>query len=358
MHATVLHILPLIVITLSSFGMSRISAAAEVRVRKSYQSLTEDERKLFVQAVLDLKNRDAPTKGEKGKPQNMYDFFERQHDTSDTNAHGRSVFLPWHRKLLLDFENALRGLDAKYKDLTIPYWDWNTDSYPSDAKQGSGDNLFMGPNGAMADGWIVKDGPFKSGVWKTYEGVGTDGENVYGDLKRQFDGLNDLKDATVVPNLLKIGDFKDFRAALEAGDKLHNQAHGSAGGNVGQIGDPSEGANDPTFWLLHSYVDLLWARWECENGLQYVPTDKVKEVGIDGTMVSTPPFAAATTPRSQLNFFTLGYAYQYTDASAKSVTMTPANCPKATPEPDSIVIFVSAVILAAYRRPRRCTAVP
>ena len=33
-------------------------------------------------------------------------------------------FLTWHRKYLLEYENALRGLDEDFKCVTIPYWDW------------------------------------------------------------------------------------------------------------------------------------------------------------------------------------------------------------------------------------------
>ena len=74
-----------------------------------------------------------------------------------------------------------------------------------------------------------------------------------------------------------------------------------------------------------------------------MPTDKVKEVTIDGTMVSTPTVAEATTPRSQLNFFRLGYTYQYTDASGKLVTMSPEGCPAATPDPAGFLLLILAM---------------
>ena len=37
------------------------------------------------------------------------------------------MFLPWHRKFLVEFETALREMvkDGAYKCLTIPYWDWS-----------------------------------------------------------------------------------------------------------------------------------------------------------------------------------------------------------------------------------------
>ncbi|CAK4915209.1 unnamed protein product [Aphanomyces euteiches] len=42
----------------------------------------------------------------------------------NTEAHGTCVFLFWHRKFLLGYENMLRSLGDRYKCLTLPYWDY------------------------------------------------------------------------------------------------------------------------------------------------------------------------------------------------------------------------------------------
>jgi len=36
-------------------------------------------------------------------------------------AHQDSVFFPWHRELLYQFEKLLQSADPS---VTIPYWDW------------------------------------------------------------------------------------------------------------------------------------------------------------------------------------------------------------------------------------------
>src|SRR6202030_3023551 len=40
-------------------------------------------------------------------------------------AHGRPIFLPWHRAYLYFFELTLRG---QQPDLTLPWWDWTTNA--------------------------------------------------------------------------------------------------------------------------------------------------------------------------------------------------------------------------------------
>ncbi|RHY63892.1 hypothetical protein DYB38_011369 [Aphanomyces astaci] len=47
-----------------------------------------------------------------------------QEQMSNREAHGTCVFMFWHRKYLLGFENMLRSLGDQYKCLTLPYWDY------------------------------------------------------------------------------------------------------------------------------------------------------------------------------------------------------------------------------------------
>lgn len=59
----------------------------------------------------------------------------RAHDQNNDAAHN-GPFLPWHRKLLWDFETEVRGLDTKFKDFTLHYWNWTVDFFPSDLEKG------------------------------------------------------------------------------------------------------------------------------------------------------------------------------------------------------------------------------
>ncbi|KAH9130826.1 hypothetical protein LEN26_008155 [Aphanomyces euteiches] len=84
------------------------------RIRKSWDSLTADEQSTFVAAVA--------LAMDKGMLQKFVLIHSEQ--MSNTEGHGTCVFLFWHRKFLLSFENMLRSLGDRYKCLTLPYWDY------------------------------------------------------------------------------------------------------------------------------------------------------------------------------------------------------------------------------------------
>ena len=67
-------------------------------------------------------------------------------------GHGDSVFLPWHRELLYQFEQLLQSVDPT---LTIPYWDWTRNQSVTDAGYPF-KHAFIGTDGDDADGDKVK----------------------------------------------------------------------------------------------------------------------------------------------------------------------------------------------------------
>ncbi|KAF0718707.1 Aste57867_1533 [Aphanomyces stellatus] len=84
------------------------------RVRKSWDALSSDEQATFVSAL------------ELAMDKGMYQKFVYIHQErmSNMEAHGTCVFLFWHRKYLLAFENMLRSFGREYECLTLPYWDY------------------------------------------------------------------------------------------------------------------------------------------------------------------------------------------------------------------------------------------
>jgi len=120
-----------------------------MRVRKDWRDLTDTEQARYISAVQDL------------KAAGTYDQFVWTHAEVNNKdyAHGTSGFLPWHRKYLLEYENALRALSDDYSCVTVPYWDWAEDTdicaanggcttfdeNPSDSAQGSILEDFGGP---------------------------------------------------------------------------------------------------------------------------------------------------------------------------------------------------------------------
>ena len=47
---------------------------------------------------------------------------------------------------------------------------------------------------------------------------------------------------------------------------LHNHVHSTVGGHMG---DTLTAASDPIFYLLHSFLDLIWEQWRHKNQVRY-----------------------------------------------------------------------------------------
>ncbi len=263
-------------------------------IRKNQSKLTATEKKNFVDAVLAVKHN------------GFYDYLVDLHlsfisqDSDDTPryAHRCPSFLPWHRRLLLDFEQALRSVNPS---VTLPYWDWTVDRTATATMWGAN---FMGGNGRTSDGQVTT-GPFaySTGNWTLNVTVDT---RKY--LGRGF-GIYEtsLPTATQLQKVLGITPYDaapwnsaspvGFRNQLEGwlGPNLHNRVHDWVGGTMSSGASP----NDPVFWLHHCFIDKLWANWQAAHpGAGYRPTTATTDViSLDDPM---PPWTD-TTPRDMLN---------------------------------------------------------
>lgn len=90
-----------------------MAGACGPRVRKSYDRLTVDEKRLYRRAL--QKSMDA----------GYYIKFVEMHTEkmSEMEAHRVCMFTYWHRYFLLGFENMLRSLGPEFECVTVPYWD-------------------------------------------------------------------------------------------------------------------------------------------------------------------------------------------------------------------------------------------
>ncbi|OQR82366.1 hypothetical protein ACHHYP_16170, partial [Achlya hypogyna] len=88
--------------------------ACPPRVRKAWEKLTAAEQKTFNAAI------------EAAMDNGLYQRFMRIHQSMKSNreAHNTCVFLFWHRKFLVGFENMLRSLKPEFACLTLPYVDY------------------------------------------------------------------------------------------------------------------------------------------------------------------------------------------------------------------------------------------
>src|SRR5579864_4424103 len=129
--------------------------------RKNALTLTPGERKGFVDALLALKKSGVYggfVKTHMDSMMKIRAFANEPQDMDYRNAaHSGPVFLPWHRKLLLEFESALQKVDPA---VSIPYWDWASDSRlarPATSPIWQPD--FFGGDGTGANN-AVETGPF------------------------------------------------------------------------------------------------------------------------------------------------------------------------------------------------------
>ncbi len=234
-----------------------------VYVRKNVSKLTRTERRRFVEALLEVKRS-----GE-------YDEFVRLHiehfrgdgDRGLRAAHMTPSFLPWHRRFVLDLENALRRVDDS---VTVPYWDWTRDR--STTAVPWTDDL-LGGNGRSVDRQVMT-GPFAyaTGNWTLRARI-TNVEFLTRDLGRSRrpidlptrDDLNwALKDPVYDVSPWDSTVTKGFRNKMEGWGRSnnpwrnHNRVHRWVGGAM--LGGAS--VNDPVFWLVHAFVDMQWQRWQ------------------------------------------------------------------------------------------------
>jgi hypothetical protein len=250
-----------------------------MKTRKNVRRLTSAEKKRFVDAILVLKTQNSVIHP---GSQSRYDDFVEVHLNAMWDSavnvmrplswgHSDSVFLPWHRELLYQFEQLLQSVDPV---VTIPYWDWTRDQSSSDAGFPFTHD-FISVDGDDADSDRVKREPgapspypypFDPEAWSLTVSV-IDPSDSLNFFQRQFGERFDapslpLNDVTVT------GTGTNFRAAINGANSyttlrarsedLHNLVHRWTGGNMLRMTSP----NDPVFFLHHAQIDRMWSIWQ------------------------------------------------------------------------------------------------
>jgi len=264
------------------------------RERKNWNFLTPDERSLYIEAVQTLYSSGVYTKF----------VMIHQDGVNDPFAHGTSGFLPWHRKFLIEFENALRCLDVKFQCVTIPVWDWSEWQYycnkqggcssyaevPAQLKsdnpaaeslltafggpgtppntKGAGTGTPYGSTGQKDGVGCVTTGPFAG--WKDWEGYCLT-RGVNWSLKDSANGpLTDrMTLITLTTGKDNYGLDTGYRAGLQG--TPHNMAHNYLGGHMRSMRSPM----DPIFFSHHAFVDKNWALWQDCKDFESLTSDKI-----------------------------------------------------------------------------------
>jgi len=210
------------------------------RVRRSWYAISDDEKSLYVEALNTLK-----LNGE-------YDVFTTIHAYDNRNleyAHGSPGFFVWHRKFLLEFENALRSLGPRFACLTLPYWPFETEA--GRESQAAIYNWFGGPTDMDRNGCVTHPN-FRS--WRA-----TDAPCIHRTFNSQFSFIGEARIVDLIASNRAYGTTGGFRSLVEGAPHaaVHNYI-GGGGGHMGTMASP----NDPIFYLLHANIDRIFAIWE------------------------------------------------------------------------------------------------
>jgi hypothetical protein len=203
--------------------------------RKNIDSLTQPELDAYERAIQTVKARSNANPADP----TGYAYFANLHDDFDPVqhsgcAHFSEKFLPWHRRHLADFEKVLQQTVPGVTDnVMIPYWDWTkapSGSHFPKAFERQASPLFDRRLNISPPPWDADDirGLVKEHDW----GV--------------FAGRPDPSDG-----------FGEKPGSLESGP--HNTLHSNISRDMR---DPTTAVMDPIFWSFHSFIDLVWTRWQ------------------------------------------------------------------------------------------------
>ena len=272
---------------------------AMVRIRKNANFLTAEEKTRYISAVYKLNetyNKYASFfNAHRAHETGLYDRFEMHSrfalDDPDhaVPVYNNSSFLPWHRAFLVHFERNLQAIDPS---VTVPYWKYDKPAPNIFATD------FMGftPGASVNATFNASD---DLNTWPDPETATSSG------IPRQ-PRYDQTASSPAGPFLVPggAGPAEDECTTLATGNlfaQLSNpfekNSHGPAHFKTGQTGswinDFDLSVKDPLFFLIHSNIDRLWARWQWLND-KFDATD-VSAYDLQGTFPTTAPWGTRRT---------------------------------------------------------------
>ncbi|CAC5417274.1 unnamed protein product [Mytilus coruscus] len=271
----------------------------QLRQRKEYRMLTDQERDDYHKAINDLK-RDTSVSP------NKYDALAEHHQKTSETAHGGVAFGGWHRYYLFLYELALQ---EKNPNVMLPYWDSTLDSSmdtPTDTVIFT--DKFLG--NAYGN---VTSGPF--GDWE---------RKIQRSLHKDTSLLITKNELSLL--ISKSKDQREFMSSLEM---HHNGPHVWIGGTMVDV---DQAPFDPIFYMHHAFIDCIWERYrvlEKQRGQnpEIYPSAKSDNLAHQSSslMVNLPPFnnVNLTNADGYKNFWTETY---YSCAPQPSCSVQTPEC--------------------------------
>ncbi|KAK7744004.1 hypothetical protein SLS62_010365 [Diatrype stigma] len=297
----------------TGIGGSGNCSLANIRVRKEWNSLIDEEKKAYIDAVKCLQSKPALTPASVAPgAKTRFDDFVATLINQTLTIHYTGNFLSWHRYFVWLYEQALRE-ECGYQG-TQPYWDWattaeyglaNSSLFDGSDLSMSGDGAFIPNQGNITllvttsnsssssdpapiylppgtGGGCVTSGPFAN----MSVNLGPAGLSVPGGggatvanpagafahnprcLKRSLtDGANGgfANASSVLAVVAAPRDVYAFQMQMQgapgSGDLgVHGGGHYALGGDPGRDAYVSPG--DPAFYLHHAMIDRTWWMWQ------------------------------------------------------------------------------------------------
>ena len=224
--------------------------ALMVRIRKNANDLTEVERNRFLSAFAILND----------SGRGRFTAFRDMHrDNTSNEAHTFPGFPSWHRAYLLDLERELQQIDPS---VALPYWEFDKPA------PNLFTSAFIGDADASATVQFDSGNPLKYWATDGTPGIArkpnfvASGPNA--EAAHFTNALGIKVPVLSEENTLLLGDRRNLYARFV---RMEGNPHGAAHVSFteGYIIDIDTAAKDPLFFLLHTNVDRLWAKWQWIN---------------------------------------------------------------------------------------------
>jgi tyrosinase len=211
-----------------------------VRIRKDANTLTADEATRFVNAIARL------NLGLGG-----YLTYQQIHTDAGSPfspGHGGPAFLAWHRAYVLRYERELQAIDPS---VALHYWRFDA------AASNIFSSVFMGaPPATGTSTTFDPTNPLSVWTIESLSGI------PRGPRFTPNQSPTDFGIRTETATLALGGPGETYDAFRTMEGNPHGSAHGLAGWFGGWIGSVPTAVRDPLFFLLHSNVERLWAKWQ------------------------------------------------------------------------------------------------
>ncbi len=206
-----------------------------VRVRRNANLLTTNERDRFLNAIAQI-----------NVSLGSYLVHQQIHAVTSSQGHGGPAFLAWHRPYILRYERELQAIDPS---TALHYWRFD-EAAPAVFTTG-----FMGgpPSGGQAT--FAATNPLANWSIEAFTGIPRNPAFTPAQSPTAFG----IRTETATFALGGAGSL--YAAFRNMEGNPHGNIHGLTGGG-GWIGSVPTAARDPLFFMLHSNVDRLWAKWQ------------------------------------------------------------------------------------------------